>query len=107
MSDNPEWDWSILSGTLRRAADALEALPHARVNRVDLHLAMRKAACTTRTAQEALDKLAEHLNATGEARWLHCWATARGRDEVAGWLRAAAERVPTPITVLAAPEGVL
>jgi hypothetical protein len=80
------------SQILRQAADALGALPHPRVNAVDLHMALNGAAPTYRDGQTALDALARHLDATGgDVEWLNCWTEPRSRDVVAAEVRAAAE----------------
>ncbi len=82
-----------IANVLRKAAVALEALPHPRVSPVDLHIALRKVSPTHRTGQQALDALAAHLRATGgDDQWLGRWTGPRGRDEVAAELRAAADQ---------------
>lgn len=77
---------------LRKAADMLDALPHARVIRTDLHRALIRSAPSYAEAKSALEALADYLK-PGDERWLSRWAFPRSRDEVSAELRAAAEQV--------------
>lgn len=77
------------STVLRRAADLLDALPHHRINRTDLHQALLKAAPNSGTAQDALQAL--HQAARGD-EWLTRWSYPKPRSQAATQLRAAAER---------------
>lgn len=78
---------------LRRAADRLEGLPHARVGRVDLYIALRKSGSDSYpAAQAALEVLAAHLRATGaDDLWVHRWSDLRRRQDAAAAMRAAAD----------------
>lgn len=78
---------------LRRAADRLEGLPHARVGRVDLYIALRKSGSDSYpAAQAALEVLAAHLRATGaDDSWVHRWSDLRRRQDAAALMRAAAD----------------
>lgn len=81
---------------LRRAADALDGLPHARVHSADVHLALIKAAPSYGYAQEALNALHVYMRTAGEDRWLPIGTVAaRPRADVAAQLRAAAEHDET------------
>ena len=88
---------------LRRAADAIDGLPHTRVHSIDVHRALLNAAPTYRDAQKALDALFAYMRtATGADRWLPIGSrAARPRADIAAQLRAAAEHVETPTAVTA------
>ncbi|WP_433364334.1 hypothetical protein [Streptosporangium sp. CA-115845] len=82
------------AAVLAAAADVLESHMHARMGRVDLHLALHEAAPTYELAQAGMDLLVDHLRATGaDDRWVVRWTARCGRDEIAAHLRAAAEAV--------------
>lgn len=82
---------AVIAPVLRAAADRLAGLAHARVVRTDVHHALYQSAPQYDVAQAALDALTAHLTAQDDAEWLSRWAKPRGRDEVAGLLRAAAD----------------
>ncbi|WP_386162362.1 hypothetical protein [Streptosporangium vulgare] len=83
---------SPVGAVLAAAADRVDSLPHARMGRVDVHLALRDASPSYELTQAALDRLAAHLHETGvDDRWLHQWTPRCGRSDVAAYLRAAAE----------------
>lgn len=80
------------SRILRHAADALEALPHPRVNAVDLHQALLKSAPAFQQAKDALDALHAYLRTLDQdVRWLHVGGGPLSRVLAADRLRAAAE----------------
>lgn len=79
---------------LRRAADMLDALPHARVIRTDVHRALIRSAPSYAEAKSALEALTVHVKA-GDQRWLSRWAFPRSRVEVAAELRSAADAAQT------------
>lgn len=82
---------SAAGAVLMAAADLIDSLPHTRMGRVDVHLALREAAPSYEETQAALDRLAAHLRASGvDDRWLHRWTARCGRADVAAYLRAAA-----------------
>lgn len=78
---------------LRRAADRLEGLPHARVGRVDLYIALRKSGSDSYpAAQAALEVLAARLPATsGDNLWVHHYSVLRRRQDAVDSMRAAAD----------------
>jgi len=78
------------AGILRGAADLLDALPHYRINRTDLHKALLKAAPNYRAAQEALNVL--HQATRGED-WLTRWSDTAPRHEAVTQLRDVAAAV--------------
>ena len=83
-----------VGAVLVAAADLITRLPHTRMGRVDVHLALRDAAPSYELTQAALDVLAAHLRASGaDDGWLRQWTPRCGRSDVAAYLRAAAERV--------------
>jgi hypothetical protein len=76
---------------LRRAANALERLPHLMVGRVDLYIALRRAG-SYELAQGALELLAAHLRATGaDDLWVHRWSDLRRREDAVVLMRDAAD----------------
>jgi hypothetical protein len=78
---------------LRRAADRLAGLPHARVGRVDLYIALRKSGSDSYpAAQAALEVLTAHLPATGgDNLWVHRWSVLRNRQDAVVLMRDAAD----------------
>lgn len=87
---------------LRRVADILDGLPHARVSPPDVYRALTDATPVGDLRGEeayevyvrraaACRALAAHLFATGGDRWLDRWTGPRGRDEFAATVRAAAD----------------
>lgn len=92
-----------VGAVLRRAADTLDGLPHARVTPTDMHLALRDAATFDyHRAVDALEAFGSYLlAATGDDRWPYGWSP-RSRAEVAAQMRAAAaECSKTPASVTA------
>lgn len=76
---------------LRRAANAVERLPHALIGRVDLYLALRRSG-SYEVAQAGLELLAADLRATGaDDLWVHRWSDLRRRQDAAAAMRAAAD----------------
>jgi hypothetical protein len=76
---------------LRRAANALERLPHLMVGRVDLYIALRRSG-SYEVAQAALELLAAHLRATGaDDLWVHRWSVLRNREDAVVLMRDAAD----------------
>ena len=76
---------------LRRAANALERLPHLRVGRLDLYLALRRSG-PYQVAQAALEVLAAHLHATGaDDLWVHRMSVLRNREDAVVLMRDAAD----------------
>lgn len=89
---------------LRDTADALAQLPHARINRADLHKALCSGA-EWGDAQHALDAFARHVDGTGgDIRWLSRWVYPRGRVEVVAELRDAASSIEAVDAVVAEAE---
>ena len=78
---------------LRRAADRLAGLPHARVGRVDLYIALRKSGSDSYpAAQAALGVLIAHLPASsGDNLWVHHYSVLRRRQDAVAAMRAAAD----------------
>ena len=85
---------ATIAPVLREAADRVAALPHARVNRIDVHHAIHLSSPQYDVADAALNALAAHLP---DARWLTCYSPLHPRDEVAAEIRAAAEAAQ-PVT---------
>lgn len=75
---------------LRGAADLIDALPHYRINRTDLHRALRKAAPDYRAAQDALTVI--HQATRGED-WMLRWSDTAPRHQAAAQLRDIAAAV--------------
>lgn len=86
-------DPAAVCAVLRRAANALERLPHALVGRVDLYIALRKSGSDSwLAAQAALELLAAHLRATGaDDLWVHRWSVLRNRLDAVVLMRDAAD----------------
>lgn len=83
-----------ISAVLRRAADAVGKLPQARVGRLDLYLALRRAG-SWHAAQAALEMLVAHLRAANaDDLWAHRWSEPRRREDAVDAMRAAAGQVP-------------
>jgi hypothetical protein len=78
---------------LYAAADKLQALPHYRVSRTDVHRALYRAAGSYRAAQDALTAL---HRATRDDGWLLRWSTHAPRQDAAAQLRAAADMLQPP-----------
>lgn len=78
--------------TLRRLADHLDALPHARISPPDVFAALRHLPAG-RERQSALNLLHRKLRHTrGFEEWLYHWTGPESRVEVVALVRAAAEQ---------------
>jgi hypothetical protein len=78
--------------TLRRLADALDALPHARISPPDVFAALREVPAGPER-QAALNRLHRHLrHAPGFEQWLYHWTGPQSRVEVVALVRKAAEQ---------------
>ncbi|MCP2364250.1 hypothetical protein HD597_011270 [Nonomuraea thailandensis] len=80
-----------IPAVLRRAADLVAGLPHARVVRSEVHRALRHASPQSDIAQAALVALVRHLRALSEVEWLTRASQPRSRDQVSVELRVAAD----------------
>lgn len=87
VGDNPAWERQILAATLRRTADAVDALPHLRVSPVNVRVALRKAAHTYRDGQAALELL------VARDPWVDGWTGPRARVDVVANIRSVARCV--------------
>lgn len=100
-------EWAYTHGVARptpttvllSAADLLDALPHLRVDVVDVHRALRQAAeallpdrdAAYATYVDAVELLTYHLAEAGvDARWVRDYGAPISRDVAAAQLRAAA-----------------
>lgn len=85
---------ATIAPVLREAADRVAALTYTRVIRTDVLHAVLMASPGYDIAQASLDALAGQMG--GDAAWLTRAQAPRDRDEVAGMLRAAADRISSP-----------
>jgi hypothetical protein len=82
------------AATLRRLADRLDTLTHARVSPPDVYRALARAGNDHESRLAAFEVLSSSLDAVrGYEGWLHTWTGPRSRAEVVGLVRAAAEAV--------------
>lgn len=90
---SPEPTISRPSETLRRLADALDALPHARVSPPDVIRELRLACHHWQERQPALNVLTRLFrHAPGFDGWLWHWTGPQSRVEVVALVRRAAEQ---------------